>query len=481
MKLKKFKIEDYQYLGLWENDLFSSHIWTRWWNKERIEALGFFSPFAGLVYLKGGHCFVHKEVMKQISLQIQELIDRERYDVFEKMKVTAEMDLKKLLRKAIALAKKEPTEKNFIKFKNIAEGMVTYWSFANLMSEAAEPILIEKANLYGISIKSIPELMPRVHSFVLDQKLDLQNIYLNLKSKKLLVYLGKDNKKLINLIQKDKLLRRALQKHLKKYGWLELMNYIGNPLTIERLIEQLSLINDQKLRKKCQPEKKIKIFMKFTKLLKAISAISFLRQAGSEYSSMLYFELYNFLNKTAKKLNIRYEEMLSLTTDEIARGLESKNNGHIKKLIQKRKGYNWLAYADDKTNESIVIDDKKTITQLFNLMVPKNKERGNLSGQVGNKGKAIGISKIVMTVRDFQKFNNGDILVTTMTTPDFVILMQKSSAIITDIGGLLCHAAIISRELNKPCVIGTKFATQVLKDGDMVEVDADKGMVKIIK
>jgi pyruvate,water dikinase len=59
--------------------------------------------------------------------------------------------------------------------------------------------------------------------------------------------------------------------------------------------------------------------------------------------------------------------------------------------------------------------------------------------------------------------------------------MHKAKAIITDEGGITCHAAIVSRELNKPCIIGTRFATQILKDGDLVVVDAEKGIVKIIK
>jgi pyruvate,water dikinase len=59
--------------------------------------------------------------------------------------------------------------------------------------------------------------------------------------------------------------------------------------------------------------------------------------------------------------------------------------------------------------------------------------------------------------------------------------MNKASAFITDEGGITCHAAIVARELNKPCIIGTKIATKVLKDGDMVEVDAERGVVRIIK
>jgi pyruvate,water dikinase len=68
-----------------------------------------------------------------------------------------------------------------------------------------------------------------------------------------------------------------------------------------------------------------------------------------------------------------------------------------------------------------------------------------------------------------------------MTRPEYVPLMKKAAGIITDEGGITCHAAIVSRELKIPCVIGTKIATKVLKDGDMVEVDADKGIVKILK
>ena len=65
-----------------------------------------------------------------------------------------------------------------------------------------------------------------------------------------------------------------------------------------------------------------------------------------------------------------------------------------------------------------------------------------------------------------------------MTTPEFVPLMQKAAAIITDQGGILSHAAIVSRELGKPCITGTENATSLLKDGDMVEVDADEGVVR---
>ena len=82
---------------------------------------------------------------------------------------------------------------------------------------------------------------------------------------------------------------------------------------------------------------------------------------------------------------------------------------------------------------------------------------------------------------DIGKMKQGDILVAPATNPDVVPAMKKAAAIVTDAGGVTSHAAIISRELGVPCLIGTKISTKVLKDGDYVEVDAEtNGVVKII-
>jgi len=103
-----------------------------------------------------------------------------------------------------------------------------------------------------------------------------------------------------------------------------------------------------------------------------------------------------------------------------------------------------------------------------------------VKGTGASKGKVTGRVRIVLGSPDFGKFQDGEVLVTEMTRPDFVQLMKRALAIVTDEGGLTCHAAIVARELHKPCIIGTKIATQVLKDGDMVEVDANTGTVKIL-
>lgn len=104
-----------------------------------------------------------------------------------------------------------------------------------------------------------------------------------------------------------------------------------------------------------------------------------------------------------------------------------------------------------------------------------------LTGVTASKGSAKGKVRIILSFGDMKDFQDGEILVTEMTNPDYVPIMKKAAAIVTNEGGLMSHAAIVSRELKIPCVIGTKFGTDVLKDGQEVEVDADNGVVKILE
>ena len=119
--------------------------------------------------------------------------------------------------------------------------------------------------------------------------------------------------------------------------------------------------------------------------------------------------------------------------------------------------------------------------EVENIILPKADENG-IKGQIAYQGKVSGRVRIVIDPLKYKGgFDDGDILVTGMTRPEFLPLMKKASAFVTDAGGILSHAAIVAREMKKPCVIGTQIATKTFKDGDLVEVDANKGVVKILK
>jgi pyruvate, water dikinase len=111
------------------------------------------------------------------------------------------------------------------------------------------------------------------------------------------------------------------------------------------------------------------------------------------------------------------------------------------------------------------------------------KQQGKVEGEViltglsASPGVSSGRVRVVNTMEDLKKVKEGDVLVTKMTNPDMVITMQKASAIVTDEGGATAHAAIVSREMGIPCVVGTDNATEVLKDGLLITVDGSNGKV----
>jgi phosphohistidine swiveling domain-containing protein len=103
-----------------------------------------------------------------------------------------------------------------------------------------------------------------------------------------------------------------------------------------------------------------------------------------------------------------------------------------------------------------------------------------VKGMCAYAGMAKGRVRVIHLPKDMEKMKSGDVIVSQATSPDLILAMKKASAIVTNTGGLICHAAIVARELKIPCVVGTGNATLVFKDGDLVEVDATQGVIRKI-
>lgn len=209
------------------------------------------------------------------------------------------------------------------------------------------------------------------------------------------------------------------------------------------------------------------------RLVSDLHIIADIQDKRKAYCTISHVYLNNYiLNKISKKVNIPIELVRLMGVHEIVSALKGKKFD-LDRLYQRRICS--VMYLSSDTFKVFVGDEaRRIIKKLDNNDVHKN----TIKGTVASKGKVRGKVKVLMSNRELDKVKERDIIVTPMTTPDFVPVINKASAIITNEGGLTCHAAIISRELNKPCIIGTKNATKVLKDGDMVEVDAEKGIVK---
>ncbi len=131
--------------------------------------------------------------------------------------------------------------------------------------------------------------------------------------------------------------------------------------------------------------------------------------------------------------------------------------------------------------ETIYILQSRPITTIRSGTTSVKTETGEgkilVKGQGASPGMATGRVVVIRDVKDTGSVKAGDILVTKMTNPDMVPAMQKVAAIVTDEGGMTCHAAIVSRELGTPAVVGTRNATSILKPGQLVTVDGEKGFI----
>lgn len=199
-------------------------------------------------------------------------------------------------------------------------------------------------------------------------------------------------------------------------------------------------------------------------------------------SKLLYLRkkiINNLNNKISKFLSCSSEDLEYLTIEEIREGLRGKLN--IETSINNRKMATVLFYDNKRLK---ILDGKNAVSFLKKGKIKEvltDKKEKKITGQIASLGKATGKVKVCFSGDEAnKKIKKGDILVTIYTDVDFVPAMKKAGAIVTETGGITSHAAVISRELGIPCVIAVKDATKVLKDGDLVEVDADKGIIKII-
>lgn len=237
--------------------------------------------------------------------------------------------------------------------------------------------------------------------------------------------------------------------------------------------------------KKIKKEKILlnKVLSIFKKEKDVLKHIKWLRQAlndrnyESEKVNIYYERGVKLYKEIDRRLGTTPDGHLFLSKGEIIDSLSGKINA--KKIYKERKK---KGFTIKQKGGKIVVFTGVNKEDYHENTILTNKDSKLIKGTPTYLGKAKGKAKIIFNPgEEDDDFKKGMVLVASMTTPEFITLMKRSAAIITDEGGLLCHAAIISREFEIPCITGTRVATKILKDGDLVEVDAYEGVVKIIK
>lgn len=294
----------------------------------------------------------------------------------------------------------------------------------------------------------------------------------------LLPILERQNKNLLGQITKIK----------NKFGWLA-FGHLGpakdavayfddlkNILTEGKINHQISNLKTEPAKLKIRQAQYYKE-LKLTRAEKQLlaTAQNFSYNKAFRYDMLLY-AFYTFdkiLREISRRIYLPLKDLYFLSPEEISQFLAGKKPVNKSELVARR---HCCIVTIKKNGVNFISGEKAKQYQKRHAII--NKIRKNLTvihGTVAYLGRATGQVKIIGNKQEMVKVEPGDILVAAQTTPDLVPAMKRAAAFVTDIGGITSHAAIVAREMKKPCIIGTKIATKALKDGDKVEVNANEG------
>ncbi len=277
--------------------------------------------------------------------------------------------------------------------------------------------------------------------------------------------------------------KAALARHAARYYWLH-NSYAGpKVLTVDDFREKLISLRQEKKRGRktlSQP-----LGYHFSRNLKQmIGIIDYCAVWQDERKALLFKNIAyagQVLEEIARRLgqdvvNFYY---ISLTETEKLRSLADLQK-KVRALQERRAGC--LIIIRGKSDRIVSgLLYRRLMKSRRSLLKNKARDSREIHGTVANIGTARGRVRLIKNIESLKDFQLGDILVSSMTRPEYMSAIKKAAAIITDEGGLTCHAAIIARELDIPTIIGTKIATRVLTDGVLVEVRANHGIVRILE
>ncbi len=298
----------------------------------------------------------------------------------------------------------------------------------------------------------------------------------------------------LNILKENDSINRKAEEILSEYGWLD-ASLINEPKSIENVIRDVNDLSSVKdklkgILLKKEKEEKVKRSEK-EKLLNEVLSKSSPEQKrviefavkSAELGRIVVDSVMQFIYhrrriypEMAKRLNITEIELKFMLAEEIKESFLDKKID-MSAIGERKK----LAICILKDNNVEMVSGLEA-EKLKNSLNSTLEDNSPLKGEIAfSKGKVKGIARLVKDASEMGKVNQGEILVSSRTYPDLLPAMKKSAAIIAELGGLLSHAAIVSRELGIPCIVGTKGATTKIKDGELIEVDTDTGKVRVLE
>ena len=289
--------------------------------------------------------------------------------------------------------------------------------------------------------------------------------------------------------------QKWFDKYLSKFAFMGMYFFRGTPWQRDDLVKRIKYWQKEDYREELtkfklfekesnrwkKHAKEINLSKKEKILVETIKQMTYCTNLYDEAWSQLTYNGRLLLHETAHRLDVRRDELIQMTTKEIISILSSGKvvPTKLRKSIQERVQDSCYLMVGN-TIEVISGQQLNVYRGREKKKIVSNKQSNILQGQTASPGVAVVRVTKLTEVAELARVKKGDILVAKCTVPAFLPAMERASAFVTETGGLLSHAAIVAREIGKPCVIGVENVMRILKDGDRVEVDATKGVVRKI-
>jgi phosphoenolpyruvate synthase/pyruvate phosphate dikinase len=402
--------------------------------------------------------------------------------------------LKEWYKKLERVELKSVSDKKLIElFRQFHAAFLDWWGITQVsepVSYASEFLLREvvPAKLFPIITS------PTKKSYTTIEEEELLRIAQKVKSnKKALTLFSKDVESIKRGLKNFKDIREMLEKHTKNYFWLQNNYFETKVLAMDHFISEIKTALDTnvdiasfvknteaRLRKireeKAKIIKSVSLAAKYKKLVKLLDFFCAFQDERKAVALKAHHYLSIFLNEVSRRTGISRSLLYWCTPYEIPLVLKGKFD--VSELKKRQEHMTLIVDVDGME----ILTGNTSLKKEKELLGAKSMHGiSEFEGMRAQGGKIVGKVVKVLDPREQKRFKEGSILVTTMTSPDFVPIIKKAAAIVTDEGGLTSHASIVAREFGVPCVIGTKISTEVLEDDDTVEVNANHGLVKIIE
>ena len=283
----------------------------------------------------------------------------------------------------------------------------------------------------------------------------------------------------------------AVVQHLANFSHLGMHYYWGTPYNEKDIYSRLEVLLSKNLAEEVkvkEAQEKVndataEIFDKLKFGDEERLMVANLRQWGQtanyadETYSFAVHKLTPLIKSTCKQWNISWNQFASMRVSEIENAMRNGFDEKLSTALSAR--FVDHAFIFNNPHVTILIGSEFEKYKTIELAVEESLHHiTELSGQSVCPGKVTGKARIVLSLEDADTLQRGEILVAPSTFPAYVPAMERSAAIVTNEGGLLCHAAIVAREIKIPCIVGTKIGTKVFSNGDLIEVDATTGIAR---